>query len=160
MAETATAHAPHGEAEHHEGPSYIAVFIYLTLLTAAELGVYGLGLPRSVMIGTLVALALAKAALVAMFFMHLAMERKGLWVVAVTPLVIVAFCYFMLRPDLSRRAWASHQEDVVIGHHEQPSEVLPQIPQGKALEHADEPADSQVGQPQPAAPPPPVPAQP
>jgi cytochrome c oxidase subunit 4 len=117
MAETAAAHASHGAVEHH-GPSYIAVFIYLSLLTAAELGVYGLGLPKPIMIGALVALALAKAALVAMFFMHLAMERKGLWVVAVTPLVIVAFCYFMLRPDLSRRSWASHQENVVVGHHE------------------------------------------
>ena len=71
------------------GPSYVAVFVYLTLLTAAELGVYGLGLPRPIMVGALVALALAKAALVAMFFMHLAMERKGLWIVAVVPLVIV-----------------------------------------------------------------------
>jgi cytochrome c oxidase subunit IV len=118
MAETAAAHAPHGAVEHHDGPSYIAVFVYLTLLTAAELGVYGLGLPKTIMVGALVALALAKATLVAMYFMHLAMERKGLWVVAVTPLVIVAFCYLMLRPDLSRRSWASHQENVVIGHPE------------------------------------------
>src|ERR1700730_13838116 len=118
-AETATVHAPHGAVEP-EGPSYIAVFIYLTLLTAAELGVYGMGLPKTVMIGSLVALALAKATLVAMYFMHLAMERKGLWVVAVTPLVIVAFCYLMLRPDLSRRSWASHQENAVVGVHEGP----------------------------------------
>jgi len=118
MAETAAAHAPHGAVEHHEGPSYIAVFVYLSLLTAAELGIYGLGLPKTVMIGALVALALAKATLVAMYFMHLAVERKGLWVVAVVPLVIVAFCYLMLRPDLSRRSWASHPENVVIGHQE------------------------------------------
>jgi cytochrome c oxidase subunit 4 len=150
MAEMAAAHAPHGAVEEHEGPSYLAVFIYLTLLTAAELGVYGLGLPKTVMVGALVALALAKATLVAMYFMHLAGERKGLWIVAVIPLIIVAFCYFMLRPDLSRRSWASHQEDVVIGHHEEPSTILPQIPQGKALTKSDEPADSQVGQPNPA----------
>jgi cytochrome c oxidase subunit 4 len=119
MAESAAAHAPHGAVEHeHEGPSYIAVFVYLTLLTAAELGIYGLGLPQAVMIGSLVALALAKATLVAMYFMHLAGERKGLWVVAAVPLVIVAFCYFMLRPDLSRRSYASHPENVVIGHPE------------------------------------------
>jgi cytochrome c oxidase subunit 4 len=117
MAETAAAYAPHGAVEHH-GPSYVAVFIYLTLLTAAELGIYKLGLPQTVMIGALVALALAKATLVAMYFMHLSMERKGLWIVAVIPLVIVAFCYFMLRPDLSRRSWASHPENIVIGHAE------------------------------------------
>jgi len=117
MAETAAAHAPHGAVEH-EGPSYVAVFIYLTLLTAAELGIYGLGLPKTVMIGSLVALALAKATLVAMYFMHLSMERKGLWIIAVIPLIIVAFCYFMLRPDLSRRSWASNPVNVVIGHPE------------------------------------------
>lgn len=146
MAETAAAHAP--GAVEHQGPNYIAVFIYLTLLTAAELGVYGLGLPKTVMVGALVALALAKATLVAMYFMHLAIERKGLWVVAATPLVIVAFCYFMLRPDLSRRSWASHQEDVVIGHHEAPETGgMPQVPQGQALQNTDQPANSQVGQP-------------
>lgn len=119
MAETATATSgSHGAMAEHHPTNYVAVFIYLTLLTAAELGVYGLGLPRTVMIGSLVALALAKATLVAMYFMHLAMERKGLWVVAATPLVIVAFCYFMLRPDLSARSWASHEENLVIGHPE------------------------------------------
>ena len=117
MADTVTAH-PTGAVEHHEGPNYIAVFIYLTVLTAAELGVYAMSLPRPVMIGSLVALALAKATLVAMYFMHLAVERKGLWIVAGTPLVIIAFCYFMLRPDLSRRSYASHPENVVIGHPE------------------------------------------
>ena len=69
---------------------------------------------------------------------------------AATPLVIVAFCYFMLRPDLSSRSWASHDENVAIGHREQPETVLPPIPQGKALSNADQPAGSQVGQPNPA----------
>ena len=82
MAETATATmGSHGASTEHHPTNYVAVFIYLTLLTGAELGVYGLGLPRTVMIGSLVALALAKATLVAMYFMHLAMERRGygLW---------------------------------------------------------------------------------
>jgi len=118
MAESAVAHAPHGAVEEHQGPSYIAVFIYLTLLTGAELGIYAMSLPKTIMVGSLVALALAKATLVAMYFMHLSVERKGLWIVAGVPLVIVAFCYFMLRPDLSRRSWASHPENVVIGHAE------------------------------------------
>jgi caa(3)-type oxidase subunit IV len=110
----------------------------LTLLTAAELGIYKLGLPQTVMIGSLVALALAKATLVAMYFMHLSVERKGLWVVAGVPLVIVAFCYFMLRPDLSRRSWASHPQDIVIGH-----------PEGEAA--AAQPAASGGGDAAPAA---------
>jgi len=102
----------------HEEPNYIAVFIYLALLTGAELGVYALGLPKTLMIGILVALALAKAVMVAMYFMHLATERKGLWIIAAIPLVIVSFAYFMVRPDLSRRSWAHDKENLVIGHHE------------------------------------------
>ncbi|MGH7780069.1 MAG: cytochrome C oxidase subunit IV family protein [Candidatus Binataceae bacterium] len=90
----------------HSGPSYIAVFIYLAVLTGIELLVYAMNFPTDIKIGLLVALALAKAALVAMYFMHLATEHKGLWVIAITPMVLVAFCYLMLRPDLSKRAWA------------------------------------------------------
>ena len=104
MAETA-AHAPHGAVEHHNGPSYIAVFVYLTLLTGAELGIYGLGLPKVVMVGGLVALALAKATLVAMYFMHLAMERKALAIIAIIPVILVTFLCFMLLPDLTTRMW-------------------------------------------------------
>lgn len=152
--------ASHAAAEQHDEPNYIAVFVYLALLTGAELGVYGLGLPKTIMVGALVALALAKAALVAMFFMHLAMERKGLWIVAATPLVIVGFCYFMLRPDLSRRTWAHTDEHVVVGTREEPEKDLGSLPQGKALSGADQPNDSQVGQPKPQAPPPPVPQAP
>lgn len=90
----------------HTGPSYIAVFVYLTVLTGVELLVYAMNFPTDIKIGLLVALALAKAVLVAMYFMHLATEHKGLWVIALTPMILVAFCYLMLRPDLSKRAWA------------------------------------------------------
>ncbi len=96
-------HETHAE---HTGPSYIAVFIYLAVLTAVELLVYAMNFPTDIKIGLLVALAMAKAVLVAMYFMHLATEHKGLWVIAATPMILVAFCYLMLRPDLSKRAWA------------------------------------------------------
>jgi cytochrome c oxidase subunit 4 len=100
--------ATHSSAVAHEDhqTNYIAIFIYLTVLTGAELLVYAMNLPTVIKIGLLVALALAKATMVAMYFMHLAMERRGLWIIAATPLVLVAFCYLMLRPDLSKRAWA------------------------------------------------------
>lgn len=131
--------APAGAmAPEHEEPNYIAVFIYLAILTAAELGVYAAGFPKPVMIGLLVALALAKAVLVAMYFMHLAMERKGLWVIAATPLVIVAFCYFMLRPDLSARNWAHTPENQIVGHHEGGAEAP--APQAEAVPEQAQPA--------------------
>ena len=148
--------APAGAmAPEHEEPNYIAVFIYLAVLTAAELGVYSAGFPKPVMIGLLVALALAKAVLVAMYFMHLAMERKGLWIIAATPLVIVAFCYFMLRPDLSARSWAHTPESQVVGHHEGAAEgAAPQAEAAPASGEAQQaPASSGGDTSAPAAPP-------
>ena len=110
-----TESATTAHAEQHAEPNYIAVFIYLAVLTGAELGVYALGFTPVLKIGLLVALALAKATLVAMYFMHLAMERRGLWIIAATPLVLVAWCYFMLRPDLSHRSWAHFSQTQNIG---------------------------------------------
>ena len=43
------------------GPSYIAVFIYLAVLTGVELLVYAMNFPTDIKIGLLVALAMAKA---------------------------------------------------------------------------------------------------
>ena len=49
-----------GHEAEHSGPNYIAVFIYLSVLTAIELGVYAMGLPQVAKVGLLVALAWAK----------------------------------------------------------------------------------------------------
>ncbi len=35
-----------GYEADHSGPNYIAVFIYLAILTGIELGVYAMGLPQ------------------------------------------------------------------------------------------------------------------
>ena len=46
-----------GHPAEHSGPNYIAVFIYLSVLTAIELGVYAMGLPQVAKVGLLIALA-------------------------------------------------------------------------------------------------------
>lgn len=89
----------------HSGPNYIAVFIYLAILTGIELGVYAIGLPHVAKVGLLVALAWAKAVLVAMYFMHLAMEKRALAIIAIVPVLLVTFLCFMLLPDLTTRMW-------------------------------------------------------
>jgi cytochrome c oxidase subunit 4 len=94
-----------GHAEVHEEPNYIAVFIYLAVLTGVELLVYAMGLPQVAKVGLLVALAFAKAVLVAMYFMHLAIERRVLAIIAITPIMLVTFLCFMLLPDLTTRMW-------------------------------------------------------
>jgi caa(3)-type oxidase subunit IV len=47
----------------------------------------------------LVALALGKALLVAMYFMHLRFEVRTLGLIAVSPLVIATLLVFLLLPD-------------------------------------------------------------
>jgi hypothetical protein len=101
MATEAAAHEAH---EVHAEPNYIAIFIYLAVLTGVELLVYAMGFTMVLKVGLLVALALAKA-------------------------MLVAFCYLMLRPDLSARAWTrSHHPEEQVGVHEGAESSAPAAP--------------------------------
>ncbi|MGH7393646.1 MAG: cytochrome C oxidase subunit IV family protein [Candidatus Rokuibacteriota bacterium] len=83
----------------HKHPNYMAIFWYLAVLTVIELGVIFLPLGK-VTIGVLLcALAVTKAALVAMYFMHLRFETRTLGMVALTPLAIATLLIFLLLPD-------------------------------------------------------------
>src|SRR5947199_6952559 len=86
-------------ATAHKHPNYMAIFWYLAILTVVELGVIFMPIGK-VTIGVLLcALALGKATLVAMYFMHLRFETRTLGLVAVTPLVIATLLVFLLLPD-------------------------------------------------------------
>jgi len=88
-------------AEHHSESIYMKIFYYLLVLTILEI-VVALPTYAPLVKGILlVGMALGKAALVAMYFMHLRFERVTLGVIAFTPLVICVFLVFMLTPDLS-----------------------------------------------------------
>jgi cytochrome c oxidase subunit IV len=54
-------------------PNYVRVFVILALLTAVEVGVTYLPLPR---VPILVPLALLKAGLVVLYYMHLKFDRR------------------------------------------------------------------------------------
>src|SRR5713226_6743326 len=83
----------------HKHPNYMAIFWYLAILTVIEIAVIYTPLAK-VTIGVLLrALALGKASLVAMYFMHLRFEARTLGMVAVTPLVIATLLVFLLLPD-------------------------------------------------------------
>jgi cytochrome c oxidase subunit 4 len=88
--------------------------IYLGILTALELIVAYAHIPKALMVGLLVGLASAKAVLVAMYFMHLRFERRGLAIIAFTPIALVIFLTFMLVPDLSTRPYARHHMGEVV----------------------------------------------
>ena len=88
----ADSHAKHG-------PSYMAIFWYLAILTVVEIGVIFLPVARLVVGVLLVSLASAKAALVALYFMHLRLEVKTLGYIALTPVLIGTLLVLVLLPD-------------------------------------------------------------
>lgn len=88
-------------ADTHASPNYWMIWLYLFILTVIELGVIYAPLPKIHIVALLVALACSKAALVAMFFMHLKFERLTLGIIALTPFILCAFLIFMLIPDLA-----------------------------------------------------------
>ena len=87
-------------AEHHSESLYMTIFYYLLALTILEIIVALPTYTTWLKAVLLISMALGKACLVAMFFMHLRFERLTLGVIAFTPLVICMFLVFMLTPDL------------------------------------------------------------
>ena len=71
----------------HRKPNYYLVWLYLLILTIAEVMVaFVSGLPFQVLVFILLALALWKAALVAMYYMHLRFEPPRLVLLALAPI--------------------------------------------------------------------------
>jgi cytochrome c oxidase subunit 4 len=83
----------------HAEPNYMAVFYWLAALTVLEVAVTFLPLAKFAMAALLIVLAFTKAALVALYFMHLKFERRTLMLIAVTPVILCVFLMFMLVPD-------------------------------------------------------------
>lgn len=79
--------------------SYVVIFWWLGILTVLEIGAASLGIPTGAKGALLVSMALGKAALVALYFMHLRFETRTLSLIAITPLVLCVFLLLMLMPD-------------------------------------------------------------
>lgn len=74
-------------AEKKKQPSYMLIWFVLLVLTVVEVGIaYLSSLPRNVLIVVLVGLAIWKATLVAMYYMHLRFERLRVILLATAPL--------------------------------------------------------------------------
>jgi cytochrome c oxidase subunit 4 len=84
----------------HDEPNYMGVFWWLLALTVLELGVIYVPIHRMGILALLVALAIAKAVLVALYFMHLKFERRTLAFIALSPFVLCLFLILMLMPDI------------------------------------------------------------
>ena len=75
------------ESSGKKQPNYYFIWFLLFVLTMVEVGVaYVSALPRNLLILILLALALWKATLVAMYYMHLKYERLRLILLATAPI--------------------------------------------------------------------------
>ena len=83
----------------HKHPNYMAIFWYLAVLTVVEIAVIFMPVGKLTIGVLLCALAVTKAGLVAMYFMHLRFEARTLGLIAVTPLAIATLLVFVILPD-------------------------------------------------------------
>ncbi len=89
--------------EHHEshGAAYFRVFIALCVFTAISVAADLVHLPNKIMLGAIVlAVAVAKALCVMMFFMHLKFERAWKYLLLAPTIIIAAALPVALRPDI------------------------------------------------------------
>ena len=83
----------------HAEPSYgkyLAVWVWLILLLAAGTFVSFLPIQKTEAVLLILSVSLAKALLVALFYMHLKSERIPLWTVALLPFFLVGAAALLL----------------------------------------------------------------
>jgi cytochrome c oxidase subunit 4 len=87
---------------HINRKEYWKVFFALAFLTVLEVGVVYMGVPKTPLFLALSGLALVKASLVGLFFMHLKYETKILRRTVAIPMSIPAFYALIL---IAEGAW-------------------------------------------------------
>ncbi len=103
MERTETLHESSGAATAdtreggHDHPRYILVWLWLALLTVAEVAVvWFAALPKSWVVIALLLMAVWKALLVALYFMHLRFEPLRVAVVAASPLPLAVLLVMLV----------------------------------------------------------------
>ncbi len=74
------------DAATHSHPPYMIVWGVLFVLTMGEVFYAFMDLPKAWLAGGLIVMALWKALLVALYYMHLRFEPRRMWVLAASPL--------------------------------------------------------------------------
>ena len=90
-------------SEAHSTAKYLKIFYILLALTIVEVAIVYMHLPKMLLVSLLIVLAVWKAALVAMHFMHLKFEKRTLALIALSPFVLCVFLILMLLPDIFAR---------------------------------------------------------
>jgi cytochrome c oxidase subunit IV len=82
-----TSHAPAAAQARHISPrTYVIVFGWLAVLTVLEVLTAAVGLDESVRVPVLIVIAIIKALLVVLFYMHLRYDSKWYWLTLIVPL--------------------------------------------------------------------------
>jgi cytochrome c oxidase subunit 4 len=79
---------------------YFITWFWLLVMTSLALGVGFVDMPEGLKAALLVAITLAKVAVIAAFFMHLRTEKLNLILLTFTPLVISMILFFFMGPDM------------------------------------------------------------
>lgn len=83
----------------HKQPNYAAVFWSLLILTIFEIVVANCSLAKPLIVVSLVLLAVLKASLVALFYMHLKFEKYIIYIIVLFPLFLAVFLTVMVLSD-------------------------------------------------------------
>ena len=83
----------------HKQPNYAAVFWALFVLTICEISIANMHFAKVAIVLTLVFLAIVKALLVALFYMHLKFEKFLIYVIVVFPLFLAVCLTVMILAD-------------------------------------------------------------
>jgi cytochrome c oxidase subunit IV len=81
---------------------YFVIFGVLAVLTALEVGVVYAGVPKGILVAVLILLAVTKAAIVGLFYMHLKTETKVLKASIAIPMSLPALYALIL---IAEGAW-------------------------------------------------------
>jgi cytochrome c oxidase subunit 4 len=87
-------------ATTHKDPNYTIIFVWLIALTVFEVGITYLDLAKSVLAPLLIASSVAKALLVALYFMHLRHEVRLIVMTVIVCLVLSGVYVLGLFPDI------------------------------------------------------------
>lgn len=102
----------HGDQGHHapDRKEYWRIWFILLLLTVLEVGVAYLEkfIGKTALVTCLVGMALGKAAIVALFYMHLKHETKVMrWTVVIPMLFPALYAFILIAEGMYRAIWGS-----------------------------------------------------
>ena len=87
----------------HKQPNYKAVFWSLFFLTIFEITTANLPLAKPIIVLSLVSLAIVKASLVALFYMHLKFEKYVIYFIVLFPLFLAIILTVLVLCDKAPR---------------------------------------------------------